>query len=397
MKFPRKLSITLLVALLMAIAQVQASDEPVTIGFIGTLSTPAGYIGQDQLDAFKLAVKQGKDGALGGVPVTLNVVDDGMKPSTGKRAARRMLQQGIRLFTGITFSNIMIAAVPTIMKEDGVYVSLNAGPSGFAGKGCLPGLFSVAMMNLDYSYAAAAAADHLKMDNIVLLALGYEAGRDVVEGFKEAYDGNIKATIYARVGQSDFSVEIARIRALQPDGIYVFLPGGPGINFAKQFANAGLKDAIKVIAPLYSMDYHMLHASGDAGLGFYLTTQWIPSLDNAANKAFVKAFEAEYDRRPTVYAATAYDTARLIGSALEAVDGEFKAKPDAFRAALNKADFDSVRGDFEFGPNQFPLQAWYVVKVTRDADGELTYEPTGIKVSDQDHPNRYMEMCKMDK
>lgn len=393
MKFFKALVTAAVVSAVFLLAPAQAADEPVTIGFIGTLSTPAGYMGQDELDAFKLAIKQGEDGKLGGVPVKLDVVDDGFKPSTGKRAARRMLQDGVRLFTGVNFSNVLVAVVPTVLKKDGFYVSLNAGPTNFAGKNCQPNFFSAAMHNANYSITSAMAANQLDADSVVLLALGYQAGRDAVEGFKSAYKGDVKATIYAKTGQSDFSVEIARIRSLQPDAVFTFLPGGPGINFAKQFANAGLKDSIKVISSLYSMDYHMLQASGDAGVGYYLTTLWLPGLDNSANKAFVKAFEDEYGRRPTAYAATAYDTALLIGSALKAVDGDFMGKPDAFRAALAQADFDSIRGDVSFGSSHYAVQDWYLVKVVKNEDGELDYKLIETIAKDQGDPK--VAMCDM--
>src|SRR5690606_29123362 len=134
-----------------------------------------------------------------------------------------------------------------------------------------------------------------------------------------------------------------------------------------------LNKSVKMTTPLYSMDDRMLAASGKAGEGFYLSTQWTSDQDNEASKAFVAAFEKEYNRRPTVYAATSYDTARLIGSALKAVNGDVKGKPDAFRDALKKADFKSVRGDFKFGSNHYPIQNWYLVHVEPNSKGELDY------------------------
>jgi len=379
---------------LSAAAFIAHAQDPVKIGFIGTLSTPAGYIGEDQRDAFALAIKEG-GGKLGGVPVDLIVEDDGLKPGSGKQSAEKMLQEGVRVFTGINFSNVLVAVVPSVVKDGGFYVSLNAGPSNFAGKACSPNFFSVAMQNDSYSDTAAMAANQLGVKKIVIMAPAYQAGRDALTGFKSAYKGEILAEIYTKLDQSDFSVELARIRSLQPDGIFEFLPGGAGINFAKQFANSGLNKTVKMVTPLYSMDDRMLAASGDAGEGFYLSTQWTAAQDNKASKDFVAAFEKEYKRRPTVYAATSYDTARLIGSALKAVNGDVKGKPDEFRAALRKAEFESVRGKFKFGSNQYPIQDWFLVQVVRGADGKLDYKPiSGIA---KDHTDPYASQCQMDK
>lgn len=368
------------------------SQKPVEIGFIGTLSTPAGYIGADERDAFQLAIKEG-DGKLGGVPVSLVVRDDGFNPAKGKQLAEQMLGDHIRLFTGINFSNVLIAAMPTIVEKGGFYVSLTPGPSNFAGKGCLANFFSAGMQNDAYGYTSALAANQLGAKKMVIMALGYQAGRDAMGAFKRGYKGKIEAEIYTKIQQSDFSVELARIRSLKPDAVFTFLPGGPGINFAKQFANAGLNKSIKMITPIYSMDDRMLQAVGDAAKGYYLSTLWSADLDNPANKAFVAAFEKEYGRRPTAYAATSYDTARLIGSALKAVGGDFTGKPDQFRAALEKADFKSVRGDFRFNTNHYPIQNWFLVRVEPNAEGKLGYKY--IDTIMKDHKDPYAAQCRM--
>ena len=373
--------------------QASAQQKPLDIGFITTLSTPAGYIGEDERDGFNLAVKQ-EGGKLGGVPVRLLIEDDGLKPATGKQSAEKMLQDGVRLFTGINFSNVLVAVVPSVVKQGAFYVSLNPGPSNFAGKGCSPNFFSVAMQNDSYSDSAAMAADDMGVKKIVIMAPAYQAGRDVMNGFKRAYKGEILAEVYTKLDQSDFSVELARIRSLQPEAVFQFLPGGPGINFAKQFANSGLNKDIKMITPIYSMDDRMLAASGDAGEGFYLISQWTAQQDNQASRDFVAAFEKEYGRRPTVYAATSYDTARLIGTGLKAVGGDVTGKADEFRAALRKADFESVRGNFKFASNQHPVQDWYLVRVERGQDGKLDYVPVRKVV--QDHSDVYAAECKME-
>jgi len=389
MKKLNKLAVGLALSAFAALAHAQ---EPVDIGFIGTLSTPAGYIGEDQRDAFNLAIKEG-GGKLGGVPVRLIVEDDGLKPATGKQSAEKMLQDGVRLFTGINFSNVLVAVVPSVVRDGGFFVSLNAGPSNFAGKACNKNFFSVAFQNDSYSDTAAMAANELGVKKIVIMAPAYQAGRDALTGFKSAYKGEILSEIYTKLDQSDFSVELARIRSLKPDGVFEFLPGGAGINFAKQFANSGLNKSIKMVTPLYSMDDRMLAASGDAGEGYYLSTQWTAQQDNEASKAFVAAFEKEYKRRPTVYAATSYDTARLIGSALKAVGGDIKGKPDEFREALRKAEFDSVRGKFKFASNHYPVQDWYLVRVERNSEGKLDYKPISTIV--KDHVDPYVSSCEM--
>lgn len=365
----RKIALACLGTIGLGLTQAAAAQEPVRIGFITTLSTPAGYIGEDQRDAFKLAVDQG-GGKLGGVPVEIVLEDDGLKPANGKQAAERMLQDGVRLFTGINFSNVLMAAAPTVLKDGAFYVSLNAGPSQFAGKRCDKNYFVASFENTSLHAAAGRAATAQGFKNVALLAPSYQAGRDALEGFKRLYEGKVAVEIYTKLDQSDFSVELARLRDLAPDAIYQFHPGGAGINFAKQYANSGMSQKIPMFLPVFSMDLRMIQATGDAADGLYTTALWSPLLDVPESKQFVEDFKKAYGRVPTHYAALAYDTALLLGSALKAVDGNLD-RADEFRAALQKADFKSVRGNFAFDTNHHPIQDYYLTKIEADADGKL--------------------------
>ncbi|WP_445658086.1 ABC transporter substrate-binding protein [Achromobacter sp. NCFB-sbj8-Ac1-l] len=381
-------------AMLLATAALaaQAQQKPVDIGFIGTLSTPAGYIGEDERDAFMLAVKEG-GGKLGGVPVNVRVEDDALKPANAKQIADKMVQGGVRLFTGVNFSNVLAAVAPTVLNAGGFYVSLNAGPSNYAGKACHPNYFSVSFQNDSYADTAGIAANELGAKRVVVMAPNYQAGRDAVAGFKRTYKGEIAEEIYTKLDQADFSVELARVRSLAPDAIFQFHPGGAGINLTKQFANSGLDGKIKMITPIYSMDERMLAATGTAGKGFYLSSLWSADLDNAQNRHFVDAFTKAYNRAPTAYAAQAYDTANLIGMALKAAGGDIAGKPDAFRDALRRANFPSVRGKFKFGPNQHPVQDWYLLHIEAGPDGKLVYK--NLKVIARDHTDVHVADCKM--
>ena len=323
----------------------------------------------------------------------MRVEDDALKPANAKQIADKMVQGGVRLFTGVNFSNVMAAVGPTVLNAGGFYVSLNAGPSNYAGKACNPNYFAVAFQNDSYADTAGIAANELGAKRVVVMAPNYQAGRDAVAGFKRTYKGEIAEEIYTKLEQADFSVELARIRSLNPDAIFQFHPGGAGINLTKQYANSGLADKIKMITPIYSMDERMLAATGTAGKGFYLSSLWSADLDNPQNRHFVEAFTKAYNRAPTAYAAQAYDTANLIASGLKAVDGNITGKADAFRDALRRADFPSVRGKFKFGPNQHPVQDWYLLHIEAGADGKLVYK--NLKVLARDHTDVHAADCKM--
>jgi len=381
----------LVIGMLLSVVPVQAV-EPVKIGMITTLSTKAGYLGEEIRDGFQLAIDQ-EGGKLGGIPVELLVDDDGAKPEKAKQIADRFIQRDkVKILTGIVFSNVAIAVVPKVVQQDVIYVSANAGPSLLAGKECHPNYFNVAYQNDNLDEVVGKYVTEAGFKNVYLLAPNYPAGKDHLAGFKRYYKGAIAGEVYTKLGQSDYAAEIAALRAAQPDAVFFFLPGGMGINFIKQYAQAGLNQTIPVFGPAFSFDERLLQAVKDAALGVKNGSQWTHDLDNPANRQFVDAYRKAYGRTPTLYASQGYDAARLLGSALKQVGGDV-SKTDALRQAIRKADFASVRGKFSFSANQHPVQDLYIREVIKADDG--TYTNKTLKAVFTDHSNVYIEDCKM--
>jgi branched-chain amino acid transport system substrate-binding protein len=384
--------LVLLVVMAMLAAVPALAMEPVKIGMITTLSTKAGYLGEEIRDGFQLAIDQ-EGGKLGGVPVELLVDDDGRKPEKAKQIADRFIQRDkVKILTGIVFSNVAIAVVPKVVRQDVLYISPNAGPSLLAGKGCHKNYFNVAYQNDNLDEVVGQYVTDAGFKNVYLLAPNYPAGKDHLAGFKRFYKGNIAGEVYTKLGQSDYAAEIAALRAAKPDAVFFFLPGGMGINFLKQYAQAGLNQSIPVFGPAFSFDERLLQAVKDAALGVKNGSQWTHDLDNPANRQFVAAFRKAYGRTPTLYASQGYDAARLLGSALKQVDGDV-TKLDALRQAIRQADFPTVRGKFAFAPNQHPVQDLYIREVVKDTDGNYTNKT--LKAVFTDRSNVYVEQCKM--
>lgn len=363
----------------------------VKIGMITTLTTKAGYLGEDIRDGFKLAIEQG-GGKLGGVDVELMVEDDGRKPGKGRQIAERFIKRDkVKIMTGIVFSNVAMAVVPKVVKDDVFYISPNAGPSALAGKGCNKDYFNAAWQNDNLHEVMGKYVNDEGYQSAYILAPNYPAGKDALAGFKRYFKGRIAGEVYTRLGQSDYAAELANLRSAKPDAVFFFLPGGMGINFLKQYAQAGLNKTIPVFGPAFSFDARILKAVGDAAVGVKNGSQWNQDLDNPANRQFVAAFKKKYGRMPTLYASQGYDSARLIGSALKATGGN-PGDMDAFRAALEKADFDSVRGNFKFGRNHHPIQDLYVREVVKDDSG---IHNVTVKKVFSNHADAYAAECKL--
>jgi len=379
----------LMTAILLSPSTVLAG--PVKIGMITTLSGGGSGLGIDVRDGFNLAIEQ-EGGNLGGYPVELIVQDDARKPEKAKQIADRFIKKDkVHIMTGIIWSNLAIAVVPKVVREGIFYISPNAGPALLAGKACHENYFNVAWQNDNLHEAMGQYVKEMGFKKVFILAPNYPAGKDALRGFKRFYTDKPHGEVYTKLGQKDYADVIAMIQSAKPDAVYFFLPGGMGISFLKQYKQAGLKGRIPLFGPAFSFDQGILGAVGDAALGVKNSSQWNKDIKNPANKKFVNDFKEKYGRLPSLYASQGYDAARLIASAIKSVQGDM-SNADAFREALRKADFDSVRGSFKFGPNHHPIQDIYIREVVYE-DGVLTNRIVTKVFSN--HSNAYVGECKM--
>jgi branched-chain amino acid transport system substrate-binding protein len=368
------------------------AQSPVKIGLISTMSGPEGVIGREVADGFKLAMKHA-DGKFGGRPLEVIYTDDQFKPDVGRQLADKLVESDrVQIVTGIIFSNVLLAALKPVLDSGAFYVSNNAAPSIIAGKQCNPRFFGVGFQN-DQNYEG--MGQYLKdkgYKKVYLMAPNYPAGKDMLAGVKRYYNGEVAAEVYTAMGQLDYSAEIAQIRAAKPDAVLVFYAGGMGINFVKQYSQAGLKEQIPLYAGGGVVDQTILPAVGDAALGMYNGALWSEFFDNAASKRFTADFEADYNRIPSPYAALAYDTGRLITAAGAQIGGKIEDKA-AFQKALEAAKFDSVRGGFKFNTNHMPIQNYYLTQVEKDSKGR--YVGALKEQIMTDLPDAYVGECKM--
>ena len=372
-----------LAALAMSVSGA-AFAEPVKVGMITTLSGGGAGLGIDARDGFMLALKNAGDAAS---EIEVVTEDDGQKPELAVQIADKMIQSDqVDILTGIIWSNLAMAVVPSAVAQGKFYLSVNAGPSPLAGSQCNENYFNVAYQNDNFHEAMGQYANE-DYKKTFILAPNYPAGTDALTGFKRFYKGELAGEVYTQLGQTDYAAEIAQIRASGADSVFMFLPGGMGIAFTKQYSQSGVD--IPLMGPAFSFGQDMLPAIGDAAIGVKNSASWSPDLDNEANKTFVETFQAEYGRLPSVYAAQAYDTANLIVAAA----GKASVKDaDAFRAALQEADFDSVREKFSFNTNNHPIQDIYVREVVKEGD-VLTNKIIGTAFTD--HKDAYAAECSL--
>ncbi|HEY8268181.1 MAG TPA: ABC transporter substrate-binding protein [Xanthobacteraceae bacterium] len=369
----RKFLATAGIAGAFALAAMGAQAQSVKVGVMLTLSGPAAVLGQHARDGFQLGIKH-LGGKLGGLTADIIVVDDELKPDVGVQKVQALLERDkVDIVVGVIFSNVMMAIAKPVFDANTILVSPNAGPSPLAGRGCSPWFFSTAWQNDQNHEAMGKYAQDAGYKKVVLIAPNYQAGKDSMAGFKRHFKGEIVEEIFNQVNQLDFAAEIAKIASLKPDAVFAFEPGGMGVNFVKQYAQAGLAGKIPFLSA-FTVDETTLPATQDAAVGLFAGSQWAPNLENPVSKKFVADYEKDYGKVPAMYAAQGYDAALLIDAAIKAAGGKVADKA-ALRDAFKRASFASIRGaPFKLNTNGFPIQDVYVVKAVKRADGKFATE-----------------------
>ena len=362
----------------------------VKIGFIAPLSGPAGAIGQDQLDGFNLAMER-LQGRFGGQVVSVYKEDDQLKPEVGVQAVRKLIEKDkVDALVGLGYTNVLMAMLPHITQSGLVAIATNSGPQALSGAGCKANLFSVTWQNDGPSEAMGAYVQSKGYSKVYLMAPNYQAGKEMLAGFKRNYKGKVADEIYAPLNQTDYSAEIAQLQATDKDALFVFLPGGMGINFIKQMKQSGLLDKLPVMS-VFTVDGTTLPALRSQAEGVVAGAMWDASLESKYSREFEQAFQARYKRVASMYAAAGFDAANLLNAAITKLGGKVSDKT-ALAAAVKTvgAEFQSVRGPFRFNNNNMPVQDYHAFQVVK-AGSEVSMKQIATPL--KAHQDPYSAQC----
>ncbi len=371
-------------ALMLAAVPAAAQNKTVKIGFVSTFSGPVAVIGNDMRNSFELALDHlGRK--MGGLPVEVIYEDDGFKPEVGKQKTEKLIESDkVDFIVGYIWSNVLLASVKPAFDSKTFLISANAGPNQLAGELCSPYFFSTSWQNDQTPQAMGLYMNQKGVKSVFLIGPNYAAGKDMLAGVASTFKGKVVGQeLTTWPSQLDFSAELSKAKAAKPDAIFVFYPGAAGVQFLSQYAQAGLKGTI----PLYTaftIDELSLPRQKELALGVPGAQQWVNDLPNEQNKKYVADYVKKYPGlKPSFYGAQSYDAAMLVASAVAATKGNLSDKP-AVQAALKKADFKSVRGNFKFGNNHFPIQNFYLQDVVKQGDDYVLKTVATIVKDSQD-------------
>lgn len=379
----------LVAAALIAMAAPAAMAD-VKIGFLATLSGPSADVGRDQVDGFSLALGQ-LSGKLGGVPVTVIKEDDQQKPEAALNGFGKLIDKDkVDVIVGLTFANVMMALQNRIAVTDVPVIGTVAGPSPAAGVQCKPNQF---VMSWQSDVPAETVGKYLEdkgIKRISTITPNFIGGRDKVRGLLRYYKGEVVDQLFTPLSQLDFSAELTQVAASKPQAVYAFYPGGMGVTFIRQYQQAGLQSTIPLNTS-NTIEGAAVDAMGAAAVGAIVGDTWAPGAPNPQSRQFVAAFVKRFGRTPSPYAAFSYDAAMLLDAALYTVKGN-AADRKALTAAIKNARFKSVRGDFKFGKNNFPVQNYHIYQVVAGTGGKPEFKLLAADVL-KEHVDPYAAKC----
>ena len=335
-----------------AVLPAQAADT-VKVGMIISLSGQFADTGMQMLNGAKLYVKQHGDTVTGKKIEIIAKDVGGINPPVAKRLAQELVtRDNVDVLAGFDLTPNALAAADVSVEAKKFMVNMLAATAIVIEKSpyMVRTSMTVPQLNTTLGTWAEKNAGVKKAYTMVAdFGPGIDAEGAFSRGFK-ASGGDVVGSVRMAVANPDFSSYVQRAKDLNPEGIFVMIPGGamPGA-FGKALAERGIDlKKTKVMGQMEIADEHALASMGDAALGIITVAHYDYTHDSKMNDAFVKAYNAEYGRNPDFFSVGGYDGMHLIYAALEKANG--KTDGDSLIAAAKGLKWESPRGPISIDP-----------------------------------------------
>ncbi|MEB2348899.1 MAG: ABC transporter substrate-binding protein [Comamonadaceae bacterium] len=342
----------------------RAQSGALKVGFMLPATGTYAALGTAIDNGFRLYVDQ-LGGKVGGRSVEYVRVDDESDPSKATDNVNKLIKRdNVDVIIGTVHSGVAMAMAKAAKESGTLLIIPNAGADAVTGPMCAPNIFRSSFSNWQPGYAMGEVAARQGHKNAVTITWKYAAGAESVKGFKDGFSkggGKVLKDLTVPFPNVEFQALLTEIAALKPDVVYTFFAGGGAVKFVKDYAAAGLKDAIPLVGAGFITD-GTLEAQGAAAEGMLTALHYADELPIARDKEFRLAYAKAYKLQPDVYAVQGYDAAQILATGLNATKGDAK-NAKAFSDAVTKAKIDSPRGAFTLSKAHNPVQDIYLRKV----------------------------------
>jgi len=345
------------------------AQDTIKIGLILPLSGQFADTGVQIENGIKLYMKQHGD-SIGGKKIELVTKDvGGINPPVAKRLAQELVTRDkVDILAGFALTPNALAAADVATEAKKFMVVMNAATAIITTKSPYIARTSMTVPQLNETLGTWAEKTG-GVKKAYTMVTDYGPGIDAEGAFQKGFKGaggDVLGSVRMAVANPDFSAYVQRAKDLNPQGIYVMIPGGaqPGA-FGKALAERGIDPKkTKVMGQLEIGDEHALASMGDQAIGIITAAHYDYNLKNKTNQAFVKAFNAEFKRNPDFFAVGGYDGMHLIYAAVGKTKG--KLDGDDLIGAAKGMKWESPRGPISIDPETRDIvQTVYIQKVEK--------------------------------
>jgi branched-chain amino acid transport system substrate-binding protein len=356
-----------------------AQGGPLKIGLVLPYSGVYQVLGESITQGMELVFAR-EGNKIAGREVQLIKEDDEMQPPVGLRKTDKLIESDkVDILTGPVHSGILMGMRDKVHNSKTILIVSNAGADAISRARCSKWIFRASFSNWQPCQPMGGWVAKNVAKDVFLTAPNYQAGKDMMNAFKETYEpagGKIIGEEYPKLGETDYAPLLTKIRQSGAKAVFAFFSGTDAVNFVKQYDQFGLKGQVKLTGAGFLTEPDVLPAQGKAALGTITGHFYTPQLDNPVNKKFVADFKAKFGgKTPDGFACQGYDTAEVIVRAVKAVNGNTQDK-DRLVAAIAKVEFDSPRGRFRFDPKTHNIiQPFIYVREVKEVAGGLDNVP----------------------
>jgi branched-chain amino acid transport system substrate-binding protein len=327
-------------------------------------------LGNDMKAGFEVYLEQ-HGNKLGGRTVQLVVADEGETADSGKAAADKLVKQDkVAAVVGVVNSAVMNGVKDLFESSKIPLIGSNASPTTLTG---MEYIWRTSYVNDEPGVALGKYVAEKAGGPVYLIAAGYQAGEDEINGFLKTFQpagGKVSGKpVYTPFpATKNFQPFLANVQKSDAKAVFTFYAGGAAIDFVKQYKQFGLAGKLPLYAPGFLTEGGVLKAQGDAALGVFTSMNYSADLDNDLNKKFVEAYQKKTQVKPTTYAMATYDAAKVLDMAIKNAGDDVSSA--TIKAQIDKlGDIESPRGTWKFNDNGTPVQMWYLREVKQGAAG----------------------------
>jgi branched-chain amino acid transport system substrate-binding protein len=360
-------------ALLVGLPATHAQNNPIKIGFINAFSGQFADPSTQMDSGIRLYIKQHGDTIAGRKVEIIRKDVGGINPPVAKRLTQELIvRDKVDVLTGYSLSPNAFAGADISKQAKKFMVIMNAATSVITEHSPYVARVSMTLPQVSGTIGTWAAKHGIK--HAYVMVTDYAPGHDAESAFTKAFEaggGKIVGNVRIPVANPDFAAYVQRAKDLNPEAIFVFVPGGTQpASLAKALADRGIDpNKVKILTTGEMVDEKPLESMGNSALGIISGWHYDINHDSKVNKEFVKAFNDEFHRNPDFFAVGGYDGMHLIYAALKKTGGDSDA--DKLIAAAKGMSWESPRGMIKIDPQTRDIvQTIYIRKVEK-VDGKI--------------------------